>query len=715
MKTSTQKNIVLKISLLSLVVALAACSPKQRKRQEHEGAKDWGVTTLHTPQQISAMGNSFAQLNLDKFEEDLKRPATEMEQAILVPLARYVLDVQYISTPANISVRLEKAIRIFNSAFWKALTTQPAGLTANAQQEWFRRYENAMMAGCSVDLKRGCINSKLFATDALSARILVRLATQDDVKLEAEMRTHKSPKTCIEASAACRKLVDLRYRRLAMAYTVKNTLLNDSEMSFAFMKYIRLLDYLVLQGGDIGYMSETYTSMFELLISRFKPKDVNSKEIREFIENFVPWTFSSRRSDTFRHGSKAMLNLATQCCLYKDATQFKLSDSMLLAIKESQNESDKDFPSFNEIVNKLHGRSHMNGADILSNLGMAGDLNRLKNVESSFYNEYFFILDRLFNEHLSSGEAMSILERTDASRAQTELLSTLRTYMRVQLAHLTIETIDFMMGIYQSKSIPSGAIFSEAIMVSRDLSTRWMKTQSKLDLLDKFVSSYFKRRAVIPQEFTDTSALMKSFSRNVHYISVYPNMIGMTYFLAKNKGTVKEKSWWGAEFTIQAETVVSDLFDGLYNTQDLWFRFTSDIVRLERERLFYAFHYALKTQALETFTVDEKISGQSDRAKFFELTLGKYLQGQRRFLEDKYMEYERNVLGHASFNALVNICRYELAPLGSVPAAPTTEVELLDLGKFTYVGMGDNKYFDLLKKVYSKESQQTVATIFDDV
>ncbi len=695
----TQKKIPLgTISLIFATILIGACVPKPQQRQPHEGPKDWSVK--EETEAVPASTQQLNKLNLDEMETRLKASVGSESSKTMVALAPYVLNPTFVSMPENRGRQLEKAVTLFNQAFHAQLLASQNREDSHLD-EWILRYEKSVFFGCSRDLKRDCLNVKLFALDALTSRIITLIAIRSDSRIEAELAKTQSPKACIEKSSVCKNLIDLRYRRLAMAFSIHLGSESDSRLSFEFMKYIRSLEHLIQSGEGIGYLSATYRSIFEILISRYKPKDVGSPEFRRFVENFNPWTHSNRRSDLFRHGSKSMFDLATRCCLYKSADRSQLSDSFIRAIHESQREGVADGTSFLGMIERLLKKEGKSRSDILSGLGMGSELAGLSQLNSDFYNEYFYVLDRLFNGHLESSEAMQILEKTNPARTEKYLLKTLRTYMRVHLAYLTEKTIDFMNDIYNSKKISSNAIFGEAIMVSRDISTEWMTTQTRLDLLDSFVGGFFKRLSIIPADYTETTRLMKSVNRNVHYLSVYPNMIGMTYFLAKNQGVVRARSWWGAEFEITPETVVESLFEGEF-TQP-WFRFASDPVLLSRERLFYAFHYALKTGALETFSVEEKDSNQSDRSKFFELTLGKYLDADKRALEDLYKDAEQLFLKDPRFRKLQLICNYETSDRG--PRPPVLSLELLDLAKQTYVGQGSNGELGVIKHFFSGDLQ----------
>ncbi len=689
-----------KILLALLIVGVSACTPKPQQRMPHEPKKDWGGKEK-VGETVAVTTQDFNKLDLVALDKASSGPAERLEQDVLRVLSPFVWNPEFISLPANQrDGRIERAISILHLSFARALKVKGA-LTEEQARTHFTQFENAIFSECQGDLRRGCINASLLATSPDTSQLLYFAAIAEEAKLDKEIEAAGSAAKCVELSEFCRTMIHLRYRRLAMALMLKRNREIDEDVNFAFMKYARVLSVLVKKGEDVGYLNATYTSIFEKLIARYTPKNPDNPEFRKFIENFIPWNFSNNKMDEFRSGSKALFDLAAQCCLYEDAKRTKLSPSIEKAIEESQKEADPLRLTFYQMVTKILGSSEANTPNILSDLGMNADIPRISNLKSGFYNEYFFLIDRLFNDHLDSNQAMKILERTNPERLEKEFLNVLLAYMRVHLANLTLDTTDFMTKIYNSSTVSSDQLFQEAITVSKELSTRWMRTQTQLALLDGFMRSYYNRSAKLSPAFVKASRIMRSFNRNVHYLSVYPNMIGMTYFLAKKQGVITARSWWGETFEIKPETVVEDLFEGNFTMP--WFKFSADTLTVSRERLLLAFYYALKTRALDTFAVEENDKSQSDRSKFFELTIGKYLEKDLRLAQKSYENLERLVMNTPAFTKLQNICTYEASDAAKVDPSLSMDINLGELGNYTYTGQSDNGINEPMVKFLSGE------------
>ena len=738
------KKQLLSISLaLSAALALSACSPPENKpRYEHEPAKEW--VPKKTPRDLSVSSQEFFDYDLSKAYAVLKEPQkgkAGLLTVILRPLRRFVLNGVFVETPKYRTTQLSQMIHVFNNALLKVMVEKPAYMDGKELAELKQAYYNTVFSGCSRDLKYDCVNDDIFRDNRTTA-ILVMIASEQDAKIDAELKTAGSTKDCIETSKICRDSVEERYRILAMGNRTKKSRLKDEKYTFAYLKYSRLFAFLMdfwrrqpkkliafgtiteATGMATSYLTEVHGGIFETLIGHYKPQDLNDPEFKTFVENFNPWVYSNKDADLFRYGTRVMFEMAAQCCLYTDSKKIEINQSVKDAIELSQKEKDDFGLSFSQIVadikkadvkKAIDELEALDGPDstspgtdstekpkkkgneqIFKNLRMEAELKRVEDKDPELFNEYFFMVDRLFREHLDSAEVLMLLRSANQERALEMIPKIIQTYVRVYLVYMIVETNRFMSTIYNSDTIGSDEVFQEAILKSREISTRWLTLQSRIDMMDKFLGSYFKGKNLLTAEYTKTSELLKSVNRNVHYLSVYPNMIVMTYYLAKMGGKITVRTWWGASFEIPADTILDVFFDG--GVEKIWFRFGNDPVLLSREMILYALHYALGTNTLETFVAKDDKSDGSDRSKFFEVIFTKYLDENIRDLGKKILAYERDTFGHKKFASSELMCAYEEAPAGASLPEPE-KISLLKLDRYTYSGAGDNGVNAVLSKL----------------
>lgn len=694
--------------LLLILIAVTACAPKDSPRQVHEPGRDW--TVRETPESDEIVrAQDFVTFDMNAMYAKLNDERADLTSGILVPLRKFVLNREIVENPRYRTAKLAEMIQIFNSAFARRLE---AGDKSQAFLKIKSEYYDTVFSGCSADLREDCVNDALFAADTRHTRIMTLLARELDAQLDQAIRESEegTASSCVNESAACRALLDERYRRLAMGNR-KTNWNADSDFAFAYLKYARayalLIDYDTANGRPTGYISQVHGKIFETLIARYQPSDVNDPEFKAFVENFNPWVYSQKKADVFRYGTKIMFEFGTKCCLYQDAAKTELSEAVREAIRTNQEESDTFGPSFREMMKQIReelaNEEDPKGERLFRNLGMLQTVKELEKSEeeSSFYNEYFLVVDRLFRGHLNSSEVEMVLRNAPRERTRAELPRTVSTYIKVYLMHMVIETNKFMNSIYTS-NVSSDKVFEEAVTRSRELTSRWHNIQSQIELVERVMGSYFKSQSLASAEFNATSLLIKSVNRNIHYLSVYPNMIVMTYFLSKMKGSIVINTWWGT-ITINADTILDAFFDGQISSP--WFRFGKDQEPLDRQMLLFGWEYMLSTDALAAFSSKESGSSNDDRGLFFDLIFSKYLDDNLVDLHKDISTFEQNTFGSSHYGPIQQICRYE----SGVGAAQVLEISLPELSRYTYSGLGANganvflmKFLTAPKSIFQK-------------
>jgi hypothetical protein len=689
--------------------ALTACEPKNEPRWQQEGARTW--TAQQTPVEEEVRDDAFYKFDLDRAYQELKTGG-DLTTDILQPLSDIVLNRKFIEDPRYFTQRLQQMVSVFNSAlaieYKKSSKNQAFGKIKDA-------YYQTVFSGCTRDLRRDCRNAGLFSKDGRHTLIMTLLARELDPQIEEHLKAAGSPNKCIENDEACRNLIEERYRRLAMG-VYKSNEYADQDFAFAYLKYARVYalfaDYMkkqpVAKGAEfssmsLSYLSEVHGKIFETLIATYKPKDLNDPEFRAFVENFRPWSYSRSRADMFQYGTGVMFELGAKCCLYEDSSRTKLSKSVTDAIAETQNERDGFGLSFTQMIEDIRKDY---GDRLFRNLGLSSLISDIGRKDSSFFNEYFFIVDRLFRGHLSTSEIDMMLRNTNSARARAELPKMIASYVKVYLVYMVVETNRYMADIYNS-NLASDQIFEQAILRSRNLTSRWYTIQGQIDLLDKLMNSYFKDLLVTSKEYNDTFNLLRAINRNIHYISVYPNMIVMNYFLSKMKGSITFDSWWG-KISINADTILKAFFDG--DIVSPWFHFGKDLEPMDRLMLLYSLEYLLSTESMKAFVAKDSTGSGNDRSKFFELIFSQYLGDGVDELRTGINEILRSTSGNALAPYTKELCDYELN--GDKSLSRRVVINFLELDRFTYSGLGNNSANGVLNS-FLTTSSRSAASLLD--
>jgi hypothetical protein len=741
------------------VSMFTACTPKDTPRYVHEGPKTW--TSAQAPVDNSVGVQEMSQFNTAEAYRRLKDPKQNYMPTVLQPLARFVLNAKFVQTPAN-RIKLAELVSIFNSAFLAQLEkgdNSPEFLKMKVD------YYNTVFSGCSRDLKRDCTAADMFSGQPRHMRILTLLAKELDPQIQAQIKAAGTPSKCIENSPDCRRLVEERYRRLAMAAYNNHSHYDDEEFTRAYLKYASLFGMFLDDARNcradesqekcgerlkkagarspeyaslaFGYIADVHAHIFQTIIANYKPSDYDDPEFKSLVENFNPWTYSIKQANAFKYASSVMFEFGTKCCMYSDAGHSQLSPSVKQAIEDSQNSSDHFVPtfglSFRELIQNIKSEHQTNkdkknekpaydGQEysLFKNLGVFELAQQIERGDPRFFNEYFFIVDRLFRGHLTSQQVERVLRNTNPERARKEFPLMITNYMKIYLIYMVVETNRYMAAIYNSPSLASDRVFEEAVNGSHDLTDRWHALQGDTDLLNTLLGSYFKslntqpashwragpvqartKAAVDWRNWQQADQLLKSVNRNIHYLSVFPNMMIMTYYLTKRNGSVKFKTFWGQEIEIDGTKILKSLFNG--DVPGPWLNFGVDAVAPDRLMNLYSLEYLLSTEGLRPFVLDdEKKTVAGNRSQFFDIIFSKYLDDSVSQLRKEISDYDQKTVGDSSnLTQAKALCKYELTPAIGTP--PPVDINFLELETYTYAGMAGKGVSNVLKNVLNGE------------
>lgn len=682
--------------IIAATLVLAGCpSPKSSPRQEHEGKKEWNRT--ETPSRPEVTAQDFDGLDLDAGYEAL-RNGKDLVNLVLKPFSKVVLNKTFIEDPAYHGSRLSEMINIFNRAMVKILE---AGETGPEFIKIKEEYYQTVFAGCNPNLTgRDCVNADLFSHDGFHTRVLSLLARELDRELDDLVVKFETPLACIENDVRCRELTEERYRLLSMGAKKFNRG-EDTLFPDLYLKHARTFAYLVdfkkrmLSGPALeqslasGPVAAAHAKIFQTLIGNFDTKSVSGAEFKKIVHNFNPWTFSQKRADVFRDGARMMFDLAPGCCLYKDTAKFILDDAVTKAIRESQSDGDAFGLSFRKLIAEIRMKS---GTQLFEDLGLARELPLMEDLNSAFYKEHFLVVDRVFRGHWSSANAEAVLKAMPPTRVQEMLAKVAVPYVKVYLIHMIVESNIYMNGIFTS-DIASDKVFKYATSRSLELTERWHDIQAQIDLIRTLMIKYSNGQNLpkFGTPLADSITLLNGVNRNIHYFSVVTNMIVMNYFLSKLGGVQEVTLWWG-KIKVNAASILGSFFD--VGLDEPWFQFGTDAEPVDRQMLLFSWEYLLTTKTLDAFDTGDGDTAEEARAKFFDAIFSRYVSSDISTLREQIAEYERKTEGAQEFDTTETICDYEL---GKSRTPPAIEITFLNLGKYSYGGLGTFANNALLK------------------
>ena len=657
----------LKLVWIAAVVLASACTKKDTPKINHEGPIE-NEQRVEAPRGDAASEAKLNGINVSALAQERKANPNEGARSTVAKLGDVVLNANYFEDPrfAN-STKMREVMTEFNASLLHLLQTRPE---ETETKKAVGKYVNTVLANCDQGLK-GCTNLLLFRRDPGSAAIFLELARATEKQISATSTPEGK-----------NRLVRLYYRYVMVAFDLKNQQMSE-DLEFLYLN--RASDYAQYMSSlppeqKAAKDLKRHVEVFETILNNFKPNMQDPKDrerFKLFVDNFSPWSFSRKEPGPFGVGSTKMLELAAQNFLY-DAQTKKLSDSFVKAIEKSQAPNDKD-PSFRQIVGLLKS----------SNRGLfkSFDLDRALTGDASFLrDEYFFVIDRLYNEHLTPDDATAIWN--GSKRDGQRFLKTFEAYVKVQLAYMITRTNTYFSEVYADKEETStNVLFALAVDRRIRITSHWKGLAGRMDRVGTFFHRHMKTpgRSKDP-DFLRINSLLTSLGRNIRLMAVYPNMMMMLAMLENIDTKIAFYGDSGYD-EVRADTGLVKLFDGEFNPI---FAFTYDVENGSKDpsrqavrRLdnLYAFDSVLKNDSFNVFS-----SGQNkiDEKSFFEKIFAKIFVG-----EATDYRLHANRLRDLDLRNFLAICQQDklLLEQGKQPgtAGQSFTLNYFELPEFTYM------------------------------
>jgi hypothetical protein len=679
MKLTASK--VLRTSLVAITVAgnlvLVACGTREVPVTVHEGPVV-GDEVVIAPAGPSVDVSALKKLNPSALNSKIvaakqkgATPFTTSEKiATLNTLAPFVLNRNYLEDPRITNTKeMRSALSAFGTTLTDLAETHP-----EIAAPWIEKARVMIESGCDGQMQ-GCSNLRFFRGDGDSAKIMELSARALDASITSERDVKKRD-----------DLIRLYYRRLSMSFDLRNQI---ADPQFEFLYLARAADYAEAFGRSENKSRERelltrHSEVFEMILNRFNP-DLSDPKFRArfeaFVNAFSPWNYSRRVDNPFGQAATRMLSLAAKSFLY-DGTTGKLSTSLSDSIKRSQapvasTDGVKEDPldSLDDSFASISGALKTQENGIWNNLSLSDAIPQ---------DEYFFMIDRIYGDHLTPDDASEIWR--GSHRNSNALLKAAEQYIKVQIAGQIVRTNRYMSSIYSNKEWSSATLFQKAVEKSYPISTQWNQMLSRIDRIQLFLDRNLKASddCYSSEEFRNMNQMLTSVRRNIKYLSVYPNMMLMAYFMAEVKFKLPIVTFFGS-YEIDSATIIGWYFDGRLAPL---FNFGNDGESLKRIETLYAFLFALKTETFRAFSVSD--TKKLDIPRFFEVVIGKYLDSDRIELEQALEGIRKSMRQSTAMTTFLQVCRQdrELLAQGIKPGSKgaTLPIEFGRLADGVYVG-----------------------------
>ncbi|MBC7742643.1 MAG: hypothetical protein H7061_10625, partial [Bdellovibrionaceae bacterium] len=478
-------NNINKFIILSLAVTLVtSCNFKKSDRGQNEGAKETQLTIEDKKDAQKSIQPQELELNLATITKDLAHAQTASE---IVSLLKS-LESMAINSEALMNVRdikskpMLKALEAYNVALIKLTVLAPGSAELQNSMD---SYEKMALASCTAQL-RNCSNFSFLRTDQRSAEVLQLIVAQLDKKMDASCKTD------------CEADLVRYYNLLALSFDLSNST-RKTEAEFLYIK--RASDY-----GKLFLKDETrnpdffrkHGTVFASIVSEY-PADPKSKRFADFVKTFKPWNHSRLETNAFPFGLEHMFSFAAKNYLYA-ANKIDLSAELRAAIDTSQASSDKSGPSFKMIIQSI--KDHPRSASFFK--GSNFDITVADKPD--FYNEYFFMIDRLYRGHIGLEEAVSFWE--GSKQDSKALFEVVNFYTKIEFLSRIILTNKYMTDIFNKPEMASETLFKQVIQQSEPLTKEWNKMFNKMENIALFVTRQLRNTRSSSKDFDEVQLMM---------------------------------------------------------------------------------------------------------------------------------------------------------------------------------------------------------------
>lgn len=634
---------------LALSLSLSACNFSKVERVTHEGAiqdnkatgtdadpldkKDRRSSDID-PVKINAVRST----DLSSIYQRVQGIKTEADAlSIIQELGNGVLAPEIIDNPAlNIEANVLSGLTYYNAAHIQLFSIKPLSESAARQMD---QYIEFISKGCSENLDN-CSRIKWAKRDPRTHQVLTQIATKKESGIPASCN-----------SPECAKQLQGLYQIIAMSFATSN-MNKNVDLYKVFTK--RLHDYVaVLEKNKNTESLKQQGVLFDTIVNNLDEKE-DVEIILPIIKSRPPWNFSRSSNISFNFGSEKIFRVASKNILYVNG---KLNPDLQKMMLEEQKEmiiDGKKNPKANDTIyltaKKL--KEDPSTTHVFKNLNFNVD----PFLADSFYDEYFFIVERLRKDHLNFDEAEAIWQ--GSKKDLSVLIKKIQDIARLELVDLVVRTNKYFSVVLETKNLPSDRLFIKSVEDSRPLTETWGLYFSRLSKVSNLLGQIATNSSLSDEDRKKVDAAKNfiiTIKRNVKFMSVYPNMLTLGYFMIKIDAMFTIETWWGAKISIDPKTIVNFLLDGGF--ENTWYIFAGDSSPLNKSEILLAFDYALRLGSFEIFgqAKDEAGNSKIDRLQFFK-GLKSTMDENIKQLTDTIEKIQR-VENESDTNLLLSVCQ----------------------------------------------------------
>jgi hypothetical protein len=581
--------------LVTISMVLSACNFSKVQRVEHEGAGP-EVSSTKSEKQNSEMAQSIRNKDLSiLYKMTASIQTADEARTIIRQLQESLLKSEIIDNPAlRNEANVTTALSYYNIATLKLLTLPSSG-AANEQEtdQEVEAYLQFTTKGCSENLEN-CSRLNWVRKDPRTSQILTRIAVIRDAQIDP---------SCKDAS--CENQLSSLFRVISLSFATSNRN-KDIDLYRVFSKRVHQYVAILEKSKNIEQIKQQGV-LFDTIVNNLSPEE-EEQILLPIVKVRPPWAFSHKTNTSFNFGSEKIFSVASKNLLYE---KDQLNSSLKTVILNSQKDPNNT-DSYFHTAKKL--KEDSSTTQIFKNMNFDVE----KFLSDGFYDEYFYMIERLAHSHLNYDEVEAIWK--GSKKNLSTLTQKIKDLAQLELVSLVVKTNKYFSVLLQTKNLPSDRLFIKSIEESRPLTDTWNDYFSKLSKVSNLIgqiatNSQFQGNDL--KRIESSKDFIMTVKRNSKFMAVYPNMLTLGYFMIKVDAMFKTTTWWGTEISIDPKTIVNYLLDGGFEAP--WYMFSGDTTPLNKSEMILAFDYALRLGSFEIFgsAKDDLGNAKIDRLQFF--------------------------------------------------------------------------------------------------
>lgn len=639
-----KQRVVNTLVMSALLTTIVACSEKGIDKSHQSGAptlfEDSVPTFLYDPASqeklnqlsltlpkmestndaLEAKINSASLFNVD-FSVAANRSKIQARDEIVrtayaevyEPLAAVVLNPNYINDElvATSSV-FKRQFRELNKAVYNIVRLDPEFAKSSGM---LSRYWDSFTRECGVDL-RACTTAKVLLRSDGSRTTMILESYAWALHESIESLRNSADSLSRErhfANALLARHDELVLKKKSVMHLALGTRggsrQEDSTIGLLYLISTPELDALPLDSWNEEEREQQITNAQRIVlgIGSLIENEEYREKVKPFFDKKKIWSRFTLRDPIAQRKSDGSLPTAIEvmklsCKFFRDEAA-GYDDAVKASLLQSDAWGKKGFIAE---VNEM--RQSVRSGIVLADMRL---------TEPLVVSEELFFLDQLYRGHWDRdimqecwNSYMSELPKEVREQKKIAMMALIERYVRLQFLRQVISTNQFIKDLFDRENgttVKKEDLFLQVIDESRLLKSDWDSMTKAFDKIRLFAKANMEDPAADSQskEYEQLEQIFSTVKTNIKLVSVYPNMLLLSYFLAARKFDI-EITVWGRKVKLSYATIISWLFGG--QTGDPlapFFNFGNDSRPIKRFENLYAFFYALKTGSFDNFTKDE--------------------------------------------------------------------------------------------------------------